>query len=71
MSAVDPSSMTEGERFEEIAETLARGLQRYFAVEIKRRSGTQISRDQLDAVAAAEAACGSDVLNPKSQEPAS
>lgn len=70
MTGVDPSTMTETERLVAIAEVLARGFQRVLGAEIKQQTGPKNSRDPLDASAVVEAACGSDVVNPKRQEPA-
>jgi hypothetical protein len=68
MSITAPSAMTEAARFAELAELLARGVQRHFANEIKASMQRRISNVRLDEVAPAEAQCGSDVLNPKSME---
>jgi hypothetical protein len=62
----DPASMTEAERFAEIAELFARGVQRLFAHEIKARRQLRNSAVPLDAVRVGEAACGLRVLSPKS-----
>ena len=65
----DPAAMTEAERFAEIAELLARGIQRYFANGCKAPTSSTNSQVPLDALAGREAACGSQVQSPKSQEP--
>jgi hypothetical protein len=60
--------MTEGERLAEIAELLARGVQRLFVAEIKAESKPRNMQVPLDELAHVEAQCGFDVLNPKSLE---
>jgi hypothetical protein len=62
----DSATMTESERFCEIAEILARGVQRLFANEIKARRQPRNSVDPLDAIAVGEAACRLKAQNPKS-----
>lgn len=67
MRSRDAATLTVAERFAEIAELLARGVQRYFAAEIKAAAASRNSRDQLDEVADAEASCGSRVSGPRSR----
>jgi hypothetical protein len=62
----DPVSMTEAERLDELADLLARGVQRYFAAQIKATATAKKSSHDLDVIAAAEAACGSRVHRPQS-----
>jgi hypothetical protein len=62
----DPASMTEAERFAEIAELFARGVQRLFANECKARAKPRNSVVPLDAFAVGEAPCDLRVLSPKS-----
>jgi hypothetical protein len=63
----DPATLTETERFAEIAELLARGIQRLLAAEIKAATASRNSRDHLDEVADDEASCGSRVTGPRSK----
>ena len=67
MRSLDVVTMTAAERFVEIAEVLARGIQRYFAAEIKAAAASRNSGDQLDDVAEDEASCGSRVTGPRSK----
>lgn len=66
MNSFDRTTMSEVERLAEIAELLARGIQRFLAAECKAESQPRNSRDPLAAVAAVEASCGR-VLNPESK----
>lgn len=59
--------MTEAERALELAELLARGLQRLLIAECKAELQPRNSREQLAAVAAPEAPCGARALNPQSK----
>lgn len=70
MRCLDPATLTESERFAEIAKILARGIQRHLAAEIKSAAGARNSRDQLDQAADGEASCGSNAMNSKNQQPA-
>lgn len=70
MKSTNPTSPTEAQRFDEIAEVLARGIQRFLANEIKRNRQAKNSSVRLDAHAHVEAPCGSRILGLKSQEPA-
>ena len=70
MRSTAASAMTEAERFDEVAELLARGVQRHFAQAIKAGSKPRNSQVRLDEVAPAEAPCASRVLSPQNQEPA-
>lgn len=76
MITADPAAMTEVERLDELAELLARGAMRWFAAKRKARSDTaaarnvEIRQNRLDAVAVAEAPCGSRVQSPQSKRPA-
>ena len=70
MKTTDPAAMTEAERFDELAELLARGVQRFFAARCKAPTPTRNSQDHLDVVAHAEAPCGPRVQSPQSRTPA-
>ena len=67
MTGIDPTAMTEQERFAELAELLARGVQRFFAAECKPKAPPRNPREQLDVLPAVEAPCGSRVLSPQSR----
>jgi len=67
---IDPAAMTPRERLDELAELLARGLQRYFADEGKAPASTKNSQVRLAAPGEAEAPCGPHALSPESMEPA-
>ena len=67
MGCRDTASMTENERFDEIAELLARGLQRYLADEIKAVAKPSNSQDRLDVLGRSEASCGSRATRPRSR----
>jgi hypothetical protein len=54
-----PAEMTPSERFAEIAELLALGVQRLLARQCKPNRPAKISRERLDVVADSEASCGS------------
>lgn len=70
MKCVDPTALTTAERFAELAEILAAGVQRYFARECKVPKGSGNSHERLAALGPVEAQCGCDALSPKSREPA-
>ncbi len=62
-----PAAMQPHERLAELADLLARGLQRLLADECKSESQPRNSREQLDAAAEVEAPCRTRVLNPQSK----
>lgn len=59
----DPAAMTEGERFAEITDILAKG---YLRLLVSRHS----AQDHLDDRGQGEASCGANAHNPKSGETA-
>lgn len=67
MTGPAPASMQQHERLAEVAELLARGVQRFLAAECKGEAQPRNSRDPLAAVAAVEAPCRARVLNPQSK----
>lgn len=67
MRMLDPATMTEHERFAEIADLLARGIQRYLVNEIKAAAAPRISQDRLDVLGQTEASCGWRVSGPRSR----
>lgn len=64
MKCVDPATMTPVERLAELGELLAAGVQRFLARESKAREERRNQREQLDALAAVEAPCGSSPRSP-------
>lgn len=66
MRRTDPAAMAPHERLAELADLLGRGAMRLFANECKAPVAPRNSQDHLAALAAAEAQCGSNALNPKS-----
>jgi hypothetical protein len=66
VKAILPAEMTPTERFAELAELLARGVQRFFAQGIKADNFAQNSQVHLAASGAVEAPCHSRASNPKS-----
>ena len=67
MRMLDPATMTSAERVVEIADLLARGVQRFLAADIKAAAASRNSQLGLDDVADAEASCGSRVPGPPSR----
>ena len=73
MRNTEPTAMTEAERFAEIVELLARGIQRRLANECKAllaKSNANNCSNRLDVVRTAEASCCSRVQSPQSRTPA-
>lgn len=64
----DPAELTESERFEEIAELIARGVLRWL---VGRKDSPSNREIRLDDRGRPEALCGSNALNPRRQETAS
>ena len=69
MRSADPTRLTDGERLAELADLLATGYQRHVASKIKSIRKTENPQVRLDVTGQLEAPCGSQALNPKSQEP--
>ena len=61
------ATLTEAERFAEIAELLARGVQRFLVAEIKATAKPRNSRDPLDDDGEHEAPCGPRATRPRSK----
>jgi hypothetical protein len=59
--------VTPSERLAEIAELLARGIQRFLADEIKAAGRSRKSQDRLDVLGQSEASCGSRRTSPQSR----
>ncbi|MGB3921732.1 MAG: hypothetical protein WBL19_00405 [Minisyncoccia bacterium] len=77
MISIDPAAMTEPERFAELAELLARGVQRHFVAQRKAdlaaaaERDSKIAQNRLAGVGRVEAPCGrSRVRSPRSGTPA-
>ena len=63
----DPADLTESERFQEIADLLARGVLRRHA---SHHDSDSNPKNRLDDRGQREAPCVSHALNPKTKEPA-
>ena len=63
----DPAELTESERFDEIAELLARGVLRWRG---RHQDPASNPHNRLDDRGGPEAPCGSNALNPETKEPA-
>jgi hypothetical protein len=70
VKCADPAVMAPSDRPDELAELLARAIQRYLAAECKAPSAAKNSQVRLAALAVGEAPCGSRALNPQSRKPA-
>ena len=67
MRLLDPAMLTETERFAELAELLARGVQRFFAAEMKAATAPRNSQDRLDVPGRSEAPCGPRATRPRNK----
>ena len=70
MKCIDPAAMAAKDRLAEIADLLARGVQRFLRRGIKLSNIEQNSQVRLAALGLGEAPCGSGALSPQSRKPA-
>ena len=68
MRTADPTTMTPTERLAEMAELLARGVQRFLAARSKAFGEPRNSQVRLAALGHVEAPCGSGALSPQSRK---